>query len=238
MSVPTPTLVIAGSASPGSPGASPTQSPGLRPALALAHRSASWPGFADYSIGPKRPAPAGNAFDPWAGAMAEQQDPWEGPSRRTSPKHSLSAAGLAPSTSPSPSRPPLTPLSAIDRVFDVPASQGLSTRLKEIAQQTDTTVLEVLRRLSEAERHSSMSKSASTRAELREFFKTILACTDTDVEACYRLNLPISTWEHVAEQVRMDGPYTQDTLMTALYWRAKHRGERAENFRRTGRTSG
>ena len=241
MSPGTPSIVL--SQSPLSSRPPSPQLPTGRPSPS--GRSASWSPFGDYSMAADRRSTPDTASAPGdvgstLSALVQPDGAIERmrigtSSQSVSPRTSLDVGRRSSSASPSRATP--TPLSAMDKVFNVPASEGLSDRLKELAKQTDTTVLEVLRRLSEAERQSALSKAASSKSELTEFFKTFLDFNEVDINACVRLNLPIATWEHVADQVKMEGGARANMIMS-LYWRAKHRRDRMEHYRETGRTSG
>lgn len=167
----TPSVSITLTGSPASSQPSSPVSENARPSLG--NRASSWSGVANYTMAPRRPSLTDTSSGPGGpNTTLEALTEPEGAlsrlslapgSRNVSLKQSLDA-GRAPSARAAAG----TPLTAMDKVFDVPASEGLAERLKELTRQTNTSVLEVLRRLSEAERQSSMVRASSTNDELRD----------------------------------------------------------------------
>lgn len=50
--------------------------------------------------------------------------------------------------------------------------------------------------------------------------------SELGLETCFQLDLPLATWEHVIDQVLMEGHTSRNDMATSVYWRARHRQER------------
>lgn len=116
-----------------------------------------------------------------------------------------------------------TPLTQIERELACPSAEGITRRLKALAEESNTSLYEVLRRLSEAERASAALKQAADDADLDDFVARYPVFADLDRPACLRLELPLASWEHVAETMIVGGLTPGGRPSTALYWRAHAR---------------
>lgn len=162
-------------------------------------------------------------------APAERRHTYRGPqrqdslqSRRGSPTDLL-VPGMprGPSRSPSP-EPAVTPLTEMERQLG-DGAEGIAERLKMLAMVSNTSLYDILRRLSDAERRSALMKQPADKAALDELVKRYPQFADLDMPAALRLELPAGSWEHCAESMIMGGITPGSRPSTGLYWRAHAR---------------
>ena len=207
---------------PGSRAGSHTSSPNSSPDRPMA--TATWPPPA------RTTSPALVAPRPHRLASGARQLPiptFRAISPPPSPKSQASDSGWVRLTE--------RPLLLVDDPAKVPEvtarSRSVMDRIQALAAMTDSTVFDVLRRLSDAERASAVFAEPISEARLREMLieENIAGLS---ISAALGLQLPETTWRQAYDEVLQDGE-TQVGLASRLYWRAFAKAERLRDFRRT-----